>query len=71
MGHSGGSFRLVQQDVMVNGGLVAVTVRFSAARAGREPIDMDGVDVLRVTDGKIAEMWLFSAAQDAEDAFWA
>jgi hypothetical protein len=33
-------------------------------------MSMDGVDVLRVESDKIAEMWLFSADQDAEDAFW-
>lgn len=31
---------------------------------------MDGVDVLRLKDGKIVEMWLFSGDQVAEDAFW-
>lgn len=31
---------------------------------------MGGIDVLRVEDGKIAERWLFSADQEAEEAFW-
>lgn len=54
---------------MVNGALVAIPVRFSAKRAGDE-MSMDGVDVLRVEGDKIAEVWLFSADQQAEDAFW-
>jgi hypothetical protein len=33
-------------------------------------MSMDGVDVLRLKDGKIVEMWLFSGDQVAEDAFW-
>ena len=31
---------------------------------------MAGVDLLRVENGKIAEVWLFSEDQPAEDAFW-
>jgi ketosteroid isomerase-like protein len=51
------------------GDLVAATLHFYARR-GTEQIAMDGVDVLRVRDGQIAEAWLFSADQSAEDAFW-
>ena len=54
---------------MVNGDLAAFQVHFSAKRDGFE-MSMDGVDVLRVEGDTIAEMWLFSADQDAEDAFW-
>jgi hypothetical protein len=31
---------------------------------------MDGVDLIRVEGGKIAEVWLFSFDQPAEDVFW-
>ncbi|MDA1362504.1 nuclear transport factor 2 family protein [Glycomyces luteolus] len=54
---------------MINGDLAAFPVHFSAEREGAS-MSMDGIDVLRVEGGKIAEMWLFSADQDAEDAFW-
>ncbi|THV41809.1 nuclear transport factor 2 family protein [Glycomyces buryatensis] len=54
---------------MINGDLAAFPVHFSGEREGAE-MSMDGIDVLRVEGGKIAEMWLFSADQDAEDAFW-
>ena len=30
---------------------------------------MDGIDVLRVEDGRIAEVWLFSVVQEDEDVF--
>jgi ketosteroid isomerase-like protein len=56
-------------EPMVNGALAALPVHFSGKREGAE-MSMDGVDVLRVDGGKIAEMWLFSADQEAEDAFW-
>ena len=55
---------------MVNGGLVAIPVRFSATH-GDGAMAMDGIDVLRIDGGKIAEVWLFSVDQEAEDAFWA
>jgi ketosteroid isomerase-like protein len=54
---------------MVNGALFTIPVRFSARRDGAV-MSMDGVDVFRVEDDRIAEVWLFSADQDAEDAFW-
>ncbi|MEU3931152.1 nuclear transport factor 2 family protein [Streptomyces sp. NPDC029044] len=54
---------------MVNGALVVIPIHFSAQGADSE-MSMDGIDVLRVEGDKIAEVWLFSADQQAEDAFW-
>jgi ketosteroid isomerase-like protein len=56
-------------EPMINGALAALPVHFSGKREGAT-MSMDGVDVLRVEGSKIAEMWLFSADQEAEDAFW-
>ncbi|MDL5199238.1 nuclear transport factor 2 family protein [Streptomyces sp. ALI-76-A] len=65
-----GTFELrLTGDPMVNGALAAMPVRFSARRDGAE-MAMDGVDLLRVEGDKIMEVWLFSADQHAEDAFW-
>jgi uncharacterized protein len=65
-----GTFELALTGApMVNGSLVAIPVHFSAKRNGTE-MSMDGVDVLRIAGDKIAEVWLFSADQQAEDAFW-
>jgi len=33
-------------------------------------MSMDGVDLLRIVDGTIVEVWLFSADQPAENDFW-
>ncbi|MFI0449330.1 nuclear transport factor 2 family protein [Actinomadura sp. 6N118] len=57
-------------EPMVNDALAAFPVHFSAKRDGAQ-MSMDGVDVLRVEGDKIAEVWLFSADQQAEDDFWA
>ena len=48
---------------------VAATLQFHARR-GTEQIAVNGVDVMRVRDGQIVEVWLFSADQQSEDAFW-
>ncbi|MDI6024097.1 nuclear transport factor 2 family protein [Leucobacter sp. UT-8R-CII-1-4] len=67
---SEGSFQLaVTGPAMVNGELVAVPVRFTGARSGAS-MDMAGVDLLTVRDGKIVAVHLFSEDGAAEDAFW-
>jgi ketosteroid isomerase-like protein len=67
---SEGSFALeVSGPLMVNGDLVAVPVRFTGRRTGAS-MDMAGLDLLTVRDGKIIEMHLFSEDGNAEDAFW-
>jgi uncharacterized protein len=65
-----GTFELaVTGAPMVNGALVAIPVHFSAQNDD-SLMAMDGVDVLRVEGDEIAEVWLFSVDQQAEDAFW-
>ncbi len=67
---SGGTFRLETLSATEAGDLVATTVRFTASRPGREELDQRGVDVFRVDGDKIAEIWLISEDQAAEDQFW-
>ena len=65
-----GTFRLeVTGPSLTNGDLVAVPVRFSGSQ-GDAVMDLAGLDLHRVTDGRITEVWLFGADQPAEDAFW-
>lgn len=67
---SEGSFQLaVAGPAMENGELVAVPVRFTGKRADAA-MDMSGVDLLTVRDGRIVEVHLFSEDGPAEDAFW-
>lgn len=67
---SQGTFQLsVSGPAMVNGELVAIPVRFSGKRSDAS-MDMSGVDLLTVRDGKIIEVRLFSADAVAEDSFW-
>jgi ketosteroid isomerase-like protein len=67
---SQGTFAIDQiHSLMGNGDLVAATIHFTGRR-GDTSMAMDGVDLLRIQNGKITEMWLFSGDQNAEDAFW-
>ncbi|WLW53437.1 nuclear transport factor 2 family protein [Streptomyces sp. YU58] len=67
---SRGSFAIdAIHSLMGNGDMVAASIHF-AGRRGDASMSMDGVDVLRLKDGRIVEMWLFSGDQSAEDAFW-
>ncbi|MEU9669689.1 nuclear transport factor 2 family protein [Streptomyces bobili] len=67
---SGGTFAIDKvHTLMGNGDLVAATIHFTGSR-GDATMGMDGVDLLRIGNGKITEMWLFSADPAAEDAFW-
>ncbi|MBB3037054.1 nuclear transport factor 2 family protein [Hoyosella altamirensis] len=67
---SEGSFAIdTIHNFMSNGDLVAAPLHF-AGRRDDAAMAMDGVDLLRINDGKITEMWLFSADPAAEDAFW-
>jgi uncharacterized protein len=68
---SQGTFELaLLAPPMLNGDdLVAANIHFTATRDDLK-LGQDGVDLLKVADGKIVEVWLFSADQPAEDEFW-
>lgn len=55
--------------MMVNGNLVSFPVHFSG-KIGEKIVDMNGVDLFEVVDGKIVQVWLFSEDQQVEDEFW-
>lgn len=55
--------------LMTNGNLVSFPVHFSG-KNGNKTVDMNGVDLFEVIDGKIVQVWLFSEDQPAEDEFW-
>lgn len=70
MERSQGSFVIDKVGpLLANGDLVATTLQFRASREGAE-MAMNGIDLLRIEDGRIREVWLFSEDQGAEDRFW-
>lgn len=67
---SKGTFALTPNgNLMVNGELVAMPLRFRGTIDDRK-MDMAGIDLFKVENGKITEVWLFSDDQEAEDTFW-
>ena len=67
---SAGTFALETESATESGNLVATTVRTRATRAGCADLNQHGVDVFRIEGDRIAEVWLISEDQAAEDAFW-
>ncbi|RZJ15802.1 MAG: nuclear transport factor 2 family protein [Acidovorax sp.] len=70
MAVSKGTFAITRAEhYMANGDWVAVSIEFAGERDGlvlRQP----GVDLVRIADGKIVEVRLFSSDPAQEDAFW-
>lgn len=52
-----------------NGNLVTASIHFKAEKEGKT-LSMKGVDLLRIENDKIKEVWLFSERIEEEDAFW-
>lgn len=70
MAVSQGTFAITRADhYMANGDWVAVSIEFAGERDGLT-LQQAGVDLLRIADGKIVEVRLFSSDPAQEDAFW-
>jgi len=55
--------------VTTNKDLVAVSIHFKAT-TGKISLSMNGIDLMRIEDDKIKEIWLFSENIMEEDKFW-
>jgi len=67
---SQGTFMLSNAShFMANGDWVAIQLEFAGQRDGAR-LAQPGVDLIRIENGKIAEVRLFSSNQDEEDFFW-
>lgn len=67
---SNGTFKVLVNWVSHNDCYVAANVTFVAQRSNEDKLDMNGIDLFRIEDGYIKEVWLFSAEQAIEDNFW-
>lgn len=65
-----GTFKVLTNWVSDNADLVAANVTFVGTRTDGEELNMNGIDLFRMEDGKIKKVWLFSSDQALEDAFW-
>lgn len=67
---SNGTFKVLTNWVSDNGDFIAANVTFLADRGNGDILDMNGIDLFRIADGKIQEIWLFSSDQAAENIYW-
>ncbi|MFD1805414.1 nuclear transport factor 2 family protein [Pasteurella oralis] len=67
---SNGTFRVVTHWAAYNDDFVAASVISSAQRSAQDRLNMPGIDLFKITDGKIQEVWTFAQFQDVEDQFW-
>lgn len=67
---SNGTFKVITNWFSVSGCFVAANVTFVAERSNGDKLDMNGIDLFRIENGKIQEVWLFSSQQTIEDDFW-
>lgn len=67
---SKGTFNITKADhFMANGDWVAITIEFSG-EANSIRMSQPGIDMIRIANGKIVEVRLFSSNQEEEDRFW-
>lgn len=67
---SNGTFAIDDIEYLTdNGSLVVASIHFKAEKQ-RNELSMKGVDLLRIENDKIKEVWLFSERIDDEDVFW-
>ena len=57
-------------DVLEGADHAAVYLRVTAERAGRSPLDNTTVHLVRLVDGRVAEVWLHNWDNTAVNEFW-
>jgi uncharacterized protein len=57
-------------DVLEGAGHAAAYLRVTAERAGKTPLDNTTLHLLRLVDGRVAEVWLHNWDNTAVDEFW-
>lgn len=66
---SDGTFKVITNWAASNDCFVAVSV-VSLAQRGEDKLKNPGIDLFKIEDGKIQEVWTFGEYQEAEDQFW-
>ena len=66
---SNGTFRVITEWAASNDCFVAASV-VSLAEKGNEKLNNPGIDLFKIEDGKIQEVWTFAQYQTVEDKFW-
>lgn len=67
---SNGTFKVVNNWVASNGNLVAASVISMAEKDLKGKLNSPGIDIFRIEEGKIQEVWTFAEKQSEEDEYW-
>lgn len=67
---SNGTFKVITNWVSSSDCFVAANVTFVAEHSNEDKLNMNGIDLFRIENGQIQEVWLFSSEQAIEDEFW-
>lgn len=67
---SNGTFQVITNWAANNDNLVAASVVSLAEKTSGEKLNMTGIDLFRIENGKIQEVWTFAQEQFVEDKFW-
>ena len=66
---SDGTFKVITNWAASNDWFVAASV-VSVAQRGSDKLNDPGIDLFKIENGKIQEVWTFAEQQSAEDTFW-
>ena len=66
---SGGTFKVITNWAASNECFVAASV-VSIAERGADKLNDPGIDLFKIENGKIQEVWTFAEQQEEEDKFW-
>ncbi|MGI5115620.1 nuclear transport factor 2 family protein [Treponema sp. SP13] len=66
---SGDTFKVITNWAASNDCFVAASV-VSVAQRGADKLNDPGIDLFKIENGKIQEVWTFAEQQSAEDKFW-
>ncbi|WP_022818902.1 nuclear transport factor 2 family protein [Fusobacterium russii] len=67
---SNGTFKVITNWFASNDCFVVASVVSLAERNENDKLNMPGVDLFRIENGKIQEVWTFAENQSIEDKFW-
>mgnify|MGYP000844339766 FL=1 len=66
---SDGTFKVITNWAASNDCFVAASV-VSVAQRGSDKLNDPGIDLFKIENGEIQEVWTFAEQQSAEDTFW-
>ena len=66
---TGGTFKIDVHDIVANDEHTVSLTRASGSRQGKQ-LDLGGVDIYHIRNGKVTECWSFTEDQRLDDEFW-